>query len=91
MFDRQNVRRDTDIGARERRWMLLERWCSGTLRNVFDFDMPIFRDVQEIACLRRLLRLIGNFENTCKFSELNLCCFEDSIDGFYLMTEADTW
>lgn len=91
MVDRRNVRRDTDIGAWERPSTLLRRWCPGTLKDVFGFDMPIIRHEQKVNYLRCLLRLVRNVSVTFEYRGLDLCCFDTPMDGFYLVKEADTW
>lgn len=54
IFDLQNVRRVTYIGAWARRWMILRRWCSGMLKTVFGFHMLIVRHAQKVMYHRRL-------------------------------------
>lgn len=48
MFDRRGSKRDTDIGALERRWIALILWCSGYVGPVGLFDMPLLRHDQEV-------------------------------------------
>lgn len=48
MFGRRNIRRYVDTGAWARRWALLRRWYSGTLKNALGFDIPIVRHDREV-------------------------------------------
>lgn len=48
MFDGRSSRCDTDIDAWARRWMPFRKWSPGRLKNVFVFDIPIVRHIQEM-------------------------------------------
>lgn len=89
MFDHRNVCRDMDIGTYNRRGTLLRRWCSGTSRDVFGFDVSIVRHAEEVGRLRRLLRLVRNVDDRFVYRVLSLCCFKDPIDVFYILKDAD--
>lgn len=91
MFDRRNVRHDTDMGAWNIGWAFLWRWCPVSLKNVSGFDTPIVHDAEDVDCLRRSLRLVLYVDDKSKYCGLNLCCFEDSIDRLYLAKDADAW
>lgn len=43
MFDQRGTRRDTDIGARERRWNAIKSRCSGYISQIGSFDIPFMR------------------------------------------------
>lgn len=70
--------------------MLLRRWCPKTLRDVLEFDMPIICDAEEGEYLRWSLRLVRNVETTSEYRRLDLCCFEDPLEGLYSVKDADT-
>lgn len=89
MFDRRNVRRDTDVGAWNWQWTHLRRWCSGTLRDGFGFDMVIVCHAKEVSYLRRLLRLVRNVEVMSEYRRLDLCCIVDPMDECYLVMVSD--
>lgn len=69
----------------------MRRWCPNTLQDVFASDMPIVGLPEEVGCVRRLLRLVGNVDVTSEYRGHDLCCRADTIGGFYLVKYADTW
>lgn len=91
MFDRRNVRRDTDIGVWARRWSHLGRRCRDTLKDVFECDMTIERPAREVDYFCRSLYLPSNVDVAFENCGLNLCCFENPVNGFYLFNNASTW
>lgn len=91
MFDRWDVVQDKDTCAWNRRCMLLERWCSGTLGDMLVFGMPIIRHAEETGYPRHLVPLVRNINVTSEYRGLNFCCLEDSLDEFYLVQDAEAW
>lgn len=91
MFDRRNDRRSIDIGLQARLWTLLRRWCPDTMKDVFWFDMLIVRHTQEVSYLHRSLSFVRNVVMALECRELHQCCFEDPIDGFHGVKDADGW
>lgn len=69
----------------------MRRWCPGTLKDVIGFDIPIVCNAEEVRYLRRLLRFLRNVDVTYEYRCLDLCCFEDPIDGFYSVNGAEAW
>lgn len=89
VLDRQNVPRNTDICARNRRRTLLWKLCTGTLKDIFRFDTAIIRHAEKVGILRCLLRLVQNVGATSKYRGLDFYCLENLLDGFYLMKDSD--
>lgn len=71
--------------------MFLWRWCLGTLKDLFGLNMPIVLHAIEVCYLRRLLRQAQSVDVTSEYRRIDLCCFDDLIDGFYLVKGADAW
>lgn len=80
-----------DIGAWNRRWTFLPRWCPATLKEVFGFDMPIVSHAEEVGNLNRLLSFARNVDVAFMYRGLDLCSFKDPLNGFYLVKGADAW
>lgn len=53
--------------------------------------MPIVPHLQEMNHLRRLFRLAWNADVASEYRGLDLWCFEDPIDGVYLVRGVDDW
>lgn len=51
--------------------------------------MPIVRHAQKEDYLRLLIHLLRNVEIASKYRGLGLCCFENPIDGYYLVNDSD--
>lgn len=89
IFNRQNIHHDTDVGAWNRGWMRLRRWCPSTLTDGFDYDMSIFRHVEVVGSFYRLLHLLQNGDVMSEYCGFDICCFEDPINDVLLMKDAD--
>lgn len=59
------------------------------MRHAFSFEIPIVRHAEEVSYRHRLLRLVRNVHVTSEYRGLDLCCFEDPIDGFNFVKDAD--
>lgn len=91
MFDRQYVRHDTDIGTWTQRGTLVRRWCSDTLEDLSGFDVLIVCHAQEVSYLRRILNFMRNVDFVSVNRGIDIFCFDNPIDGFYLVMDADAW
>lgn len=70
---------------------VLRWWCRGTLKDVFGFDIPIVCHAEEVSYLRWLLRIALKVDAASEYRGLDVCYFEDPIDGFHLDKDADYW
>lgn len=91
ILDRRNVRSDTDVGACARRGTLLRKWWTSTLKDNFSIDMTIVHQARGVDYLQSLLSLTWNVNVASQYRGLDLCCFEDPIDGLFLVMDADAW
>lgn len=62
-----------------------------TLKDVLRFDMLTVRHSKEVRHLCCLLRLMRSVDSTSEYRGLDLCCFEDPLDGFYSVKDTDAW
>lgn len=88
-FDRRNVFCDTNTGMWNRGWTPPRRGCYGSMKDMFDFSLPIVRYVEDVDYFRRLLSLLRNVDFTSEYCDLCTCCFQSRIDCFYFVKDPD--
>lgn len=67
----------------------MRRRCLGTLKDVFWFDVSTVPHEEEVSHLHHFRRFTRNNDVTSAYPGLDLCYFEDPIDRFYLVKDAD--
>lgn len=86
IYDRNRHERDTALGAWQRRWNVLMRWCVGMLIDMRHADMPFVRCEQEFPYCRRIRDLLAS-DATVRVGnpDLEYWFFDKSYAGNYML------
>lgn len=93
LLDLRDVRRDTDIGARNGRLLTLRRWCAGSFEPVGLIDKFIVCYGRLVDYLRRLQTMVLREEELVRLDrgyDLSFC-LGLPYDHFYLIRNAADW
>lgn len=92
MVVRRGMWHNTNIGARNPRWVSMCQWYANTFSSAEPFDRPLIRHVVEVANVRRLYTLFWRYREVSTevkiFYWLSSRCYEPRYDKFYLVRDA---